>query len=330
MKGKNVIITGGAGFIGTNLTFALLKQNANVSVLALSTDDCSHFPDEVRVVRANINNRSELNGLFGDQQFVFHLAARCDLDGKELSDYATNYEGTVNVIEEMKKEKSLTRFVIYSTQLVVGIFNETRFIDKSEPYRTKTLYGKSKILAEKSTIELCNKYNIPFTIIRPTSVYGPYGKEPYEGFFRMIREGKYFHIGKANNLVSMTYVKNLVDQTLVLSTSEEAKGEIFFGNDFHPYTMREFAETAARYYGRKLWTVPDMIAFPAAYFLGIFKLLGLNVPFYPFRLRNIKANYCYDIQDSVRLGYLPKYDLQSGIYETLDWYEQNLWNKKPR
>jgi nucleoside-diphosphate-sugar epimerase len=138
---------------------------------------------------------------------------------------------------------------------------------------------------------------------------------------------KYFHIGKASNLVSMTYVKNLVDLTILLSTAEQAKDEIFFANDFHPYTMREVADTAAAYYGRKLSTVPNFIAVLIAYSLGIFKLLGFNVPLYPFRLWNIKANYCYDVQKSVRLGYLPKYDLQTGIYETLEWYEHKLWNR---
>jgi nucleoside-diphosphate-sugar epimerase len=190
MKNRNVVVTGGAGFIGTNLAFALLEQNANVSVLVLPRDDCTNFPSEVRILRADINNREELRGLFEGQQYVFHLAARCDLGGKRLADYKTNYEGTVNVIEEIKQDKSLKRFVLYSTQLVVAIFNVTRFIDESEPYRTKTPYGESKIIAEKVTVELCKKYAIPYTIIRPTSVYGPYGKEPYESFFRMIRDGK--------------------------------------------------------------------------------------------------------------------------------------------
>lgn len=322
------VITGGAGFIGTNLALALLERGDTVTVVELPTADCSHLPSEIRVVRADINRPNELVGIFGNQHIVYHLAARTDLDGRSIKEYETNYTGTVNVIEEVMGGGGIKRFVFYSTQLVVGLFNETRFIDESEPYKTTTIYGKSKILGEKSTIELCSKYNIPFTIIRPTAVYGPYGKEPYQSLFKLIREGRYFHIGKGSNLVSMVYVKNLIDLTLLLSSSEQASGGIFFGNDFHPYTMREFADTIARFYRKNLLTVPDFVAYPAAYMLGLIKLLGINVPLYPFRLRNIKANSCYDIHNSVRLGYDPQHDLQSGVFETLEWYEQNVWNKE--
>ena len=322
------VITGGAGFIGTNLAIALLERGDTVTIVELPTADCSHLPPEVRVVRANINRKNELAGIFENQQIVYHLAARTDLDGRHIKEYETNYAGTVNVIEEIRRGGGVKRFVFYSTQLVVGLFNETRFIDESEPYKTTTIYGKSKILGEKSTVDLCTKYSIPFTIIRPTAVYGPYGKEPYQNLFKLIREGRYFHIGKGSNLVSMVYVKNLVELTLLLSGSEEASGGIFFGNDFHPYTMREFADAIAGFYRKNLLTVPNVIAYPAAYLLGLLKLFGLNVPLYPFRLRNIKANSCYDIHNSVRLGYNPRHDLHSGVFETLEWYEQNVWNKK--
>ena len=58
--------------------------------------------------------------------------------------------------------------------------------------------------------------------------------------------------------------------------------------------------------------------------LGAFKLAGFDPPLYPFRLRNIKMSYCYDIQKSVRLGYDPQFGLSQGIRKTLDWYESRL------
>lgn len=322
MKDISVVVTGGCGFIGTNLVFELLKRGADVTVLDLPSADWSHLPAEIKAVRANILDRASLLRAFDGAEIVYHLAARTDLDGRRLSDYRANFEGAENVIEVLKDSETLRKFVLYSTQLVVGLFDETRFIDEGEPYRTKTLYGESKIIAEKTTIGKCGEFNIPYVIVRPTSVYGPWGQSPYRDFFRAIKNGRYFHVGKANNLVSLVYVENLVDLTLLLSVQESANNQIFFGNDFHPYTMREIVEEAARYYKVRVYTIPAFPTTAAAYVLGLFKLLGFDVPLYPSRLRNITANYCYDIQKSVRSGYDPRIGLAEGIRRTLDWYEQ--------
>lgn len=322
LKAKKVLVTGGCGFIGVNLTLDLLKRGAKVVVLDLPTADWSRLPKDVVRVKADILNRQSFSGRLEGIEIVYHLAARTDLDGKDLKDYSVNFDGTKNVILEAQKSGKLQRFVFYSTQLVVGIFNETRFIDESEPYRTKTVYGQSKIEGEKVVKKYCKKYGVPYTTIRPTSVYGPWGGEPYKAFFATIKKGRYFHVGSASNLVSMVYVKNLVDLTVLVSVSRDAQDQIYFGNDFHPYTMRELVDEVARYYKVKIPTVPSVIVTLIAYGLGFFKLLGVPVPLYPFRLKNIKANYCYDVQKSVRLGYNPQYDLRMGVKETLDWYEK--------
>jgi GlcNAc-P-P-Und epimerase len=322
-KSKEVVITGGAGFIGINLVQALIQTGARISVVDLPTADFSPLPDGITIVKQDILEADRFRDILLDADFVFHLAARTNLNGKNIEDYLVNYEGTRQLLSVLRGSRKLSRFVLYSTQLVVGLFNVTRFIDENEPYRTKTLYGESKILAEKLTRNFCTEYKIPYTIIRPTSVYGPYGQEPYRDYFLSIKRGHYFHIGNASNLISMVYVNNLIEQTLFLACNPSAIGQIFFGNDFHPYTMRQYSDTVAQYFKRKLFTIPDPIAIISAYLLGFLKLFGIPVPLYPFRLYNIKANYCYDISNSVRLGFLPPYTLEQGIRKTLEWYTAN-------
>lgn len=322
VQNKNVLVTGSSGFIGTNLVLELVKQEAIVTALDLPDTDWTKLPAGVKQVKADILSKSDLANVLENIEIVYHLAARTDLDGKSKDDYRVNFEGTLNVIEEAAKSKSVSRFVFYSTQLVVGLFNEKRFIDETEPYKTRTFYGESKIEGEKIVIEYCKKMKIPFTIIRPTSVYGPWGETPYKEFFKAIKKRQYFHIGKADNLVSWVYVKNLVDLTLLASTHEAAINEIYFGNDARPYTMREIVNEVANYYKIKIRTIPGMIIIPVAYVFGFFKLFGARVPIYPFRLKNMKMTYCYNIEKSLQLGYRPVYDLESGIKETLDWYEQ--------
>jgi GlcNAc-P-P-Und epimerase len=320
---KKVVVTGGAGFIGINLVRSLLKIGAQISVVDLPTADFSNLPNDISIIKQDILDSEKIRDVLLNADYVFHLAARTDLEGKRIQDYRVNYEGTRQIISILKDNNKLSRFVLYSTQLVVGLFNETRFIDETEPFRTKTIYGKSKILAEEITRDLCTEYKLPYTILRPTSVYGPHGKVPYRDYFLSIRQGHYFHIGKADNLISMVYVKNLIEQTLFLACNPSTIGQIYFGNDLHPYTMRQFSDAAARYFGRRLITIPDPIAFIGAYIMGFFKLFGVPVPLYPFRLNNIKVNYCYDIGNSVQLGFFPPFALDQGIQETLAWYSTN-------
>jgi nucleoside-diphosphate-sugar epimerase len=326
LANKKIVVTGGCGFIGINLVKELLSHKAIVSVLDLPDADWTRMPAEVTVIQANILDKNTLVGVFKNIDIIYHLAARADLDGKTIDDYAVNFEGTGNIIDEIANSKSKSRLVFYSTQLVVGIFNETRFINVDEPYKTKTLYGESKIEGEKVVIRKCKESNIPYAIIRPTSVYGPWGAAPFKEFFQTIKFRRYMHVGKANNLVSMCYVKNLIELTIRASLHDKAIGKIFFGTDYHPYTMREVVDMAATYYGINIYTAPNFIITPVAYIFGVFKLLGVKVPIYPFRLRNIKASYCYDIQNTSEIGYAPQYGLREGIKETLDWYESKNYS----
>lgn len=322
LNNKRVLITGACGFIGPNFIGELIAQGATVTALDLSTADWAKLPQKgVKCIEADILDASSLRGTTKDIDIIYHLAARTDIDGKTIEDYRVNYEGTKNLIDEASKNKNLERFVFYSTQLVVGLFNETRFIDETEPYRTKTAYGESKIEGEKVVKKYCERAKIDYTIIRPTSVYGPWGEAPFRQFFQTIKRHRYFHVGKAGNLVSWVYVKNLIDLTILASLSKQAENQTYFGNDLHPYTMREIVGLVGAYYKFNVPTIPNIVITTVAYALGVLKLLGLNVPIYPFRLRNIKANYCYDMQKSIGIGYRPKYDLKQGIRETLDWYE---------
>jgi nucleoside-diphosphate-sugar epimerase len=321
LSGARVLVTGACGFIGSNLTRELVHRGAVVAGLDLASSDWARLPDGVQRISADLLDSGSLIGTLSTYDVVYHLAARTDLDGRSMGDYALNTEGTANLIAALVAAGGVSRFVHYSTQLVVGLFNESRFIDETEPFRTRTPYGESKIESERIVARLCATHAIDYTIIRPTSVYGPWGAEPYREFFNAVKHGRYVHVGRASNLVSLAYVKNLVDQTLLLSTHPDASNETFFGNDFHPYTMREIVDTAAAYYGIRVRRAPVWLLTVVAYVLGLFKVVGIKVPLYPFRLRNMRMTYCYDIQKSVRLGYDPRYDLSEGIQETLSWYD---------
>jgi nucleoside-diphosphate-sugar epimerase len=321
LRGKKVLVTGGCGFIGMNLTTELLRSGATVSVLDMPDADWERLPQEVVRIRADLLDPSTLTGVLEGVDIVYHLAARTDLDGTSLPDYRVNFEGTANLLAEVSGSSMPQRFVFYSTMLTVGVPDDTRFRDERTPYAADTLYGQSKVEGERVVIDTCRRLGLAYTIIRPTSVYGPWGGAPYDAFFRTIKARRYFHVGKADNLVSWVYVKNLVDLTLTASVAQRAENEIYFGSDLHPYTMREIVDTVAGHYGVRIRTLPTLALIAAAYGFGLLRLLGLSVPIYPARLRNMRANYCFSMQKAVELGHVQRQDLAGGIAETLDWYD---------
>lgn len=321
-RGKRVLVTGGLGFIGSHLSERLAESGAHVTILDLPGADNALEMDlhSFSFIEKDILSPDLFAGTTPTFEYVFHLAARCDLNGKTVEDYKINYLGTLNLLRQLHQSPPLRRFVFYSTQLVAGIFDEMRFIDPSEPYKTKTPYGRSKIAGELVVKKYCSQNTIPWTIIRPTSVYGPRGREPYRDFFRQIAQNRYVHIGKAANLISMAFVDNLVDLTLIAASSTRSVGHTYYGTDFHPYTMREFANEAAKNLGVHIHTIPEFIAWIIAYGLLPFKMLGLPVPLYPFRLKNILSNYCYDIQNATEIGYAPTWNLHDGMKKSILWY----------
>jgi nucleoside-diphosphate-sugar epimerase len=321
-KGIKVLVTGGCGFIGFNLVEDLLSRGAVVSVLDLPESDWDRLPGQVVRIEADILNHRSFEGKLKDFDIIYHLAARTDLEGKAIEDYNVNYVGTLNLLKEVNIKK-LKRFVFYSTILVNGIFDSDSYILESDPYRTNTFYGESKVLGETMVIDFCKNNGIDYTIIRPASIYGPWGESPYDEFFKTIKKGKYFHVGKATNSVSWCYVKNLTNFTIVASSSNRAINEVFYGSDMEPYTMRDIVDNVAMYYGVKIHTIPHSILFSAAHILGLLKNVGISVPIYPSRLKNIMATYRYSMKKSAILGYKQKYSLRQGIKETLEWYEKN-------
>lgn len=323
IQGVRVLVSGACGFIGTNLVEALVDAGAEVVAIDLPSADWNRMPAGVECLPVDLMDRLALETALASTApctIVYHLAARTDLDGRKLADYALNTTGTANLIRATATT-GVCRFVHYSTQLVAGLFDEKRMISESEPYRTTTVYGDSKVESERVVQRACADAKTEWTIIRPTSVYGPWGRSPYQEFFAQIRSGRYLHVGRADNEVSLVHVQNLVDLTVLLSVHPSAAGEVFFGNDRHPYQMREVVDTAAAFYGRRVRSAPAWIFVLLAYALAPLKSLGLRVPLYPFRLRNIRMTYTYDVSKSLRLGYDPQLGLADGIALTLSWYD---------
>lgn len=312
-----ILVTGGSGFIGTNLVGTLLKQGhvvINIDVVP------PRDPSQSGVWRpVDITCRDALiKQVVGfSPEFCFHLAARTDLLGKTLADYSANIEGVRNVIDALKSCPSVRYTVFASSMLVCRIgYNPSTCLD----YCPSTVYGQSKVIGEKMVREIGDAH-FPWTIVRPTSIWGPWFASPYRDFFTMVERHFYFHPG--NVLVQRNYgfVFNTINQLVSLMGSDLMYFKTSYLADPDPINLKKWADAISmEFHGVKVHRLP----------LPIFKLLALigdglaalgvnKFPMTSFRLNNMLTPALYSVNELSEVSGPPQYSVEEGVKITCQW-----------
>ena len=213
-----ILVTGGSGFIGTNLIEVLMKQNTEL----LSIDIAEPKLKEHRALwrQVDIREKDALMTVVKDFQpeYVIHLAARTDLNGKTLQDYDANMLGVTNLLDALEQVENLKRVVFASSMYVC----EPGYMPKDfDDYAPHTLYGESKVETERRIKERNPEYT--WSIIRPTSIWGPWFGEPYNKFFHIVLNHMYFHMGKRACRKTYGYVDNAIYQIMSILESDTEK-----------------------------------------------------------------------------------------------------------
>lgn len=318
-----ILVTGGSGFIGTNLMEFYLKRGEEVLNLDIAAPrNSEHIPYWCEV---NILDKDKLiNEIQAfSPTYIFHMAARTDIDGKNLEDYATNIQGIENVIAAISGLQSIQRIIFASSRLVCKI----AYQPKGEfDYCPTTKYGESKVLGEKI---VRNSKNIPspWVIVRPTSIWGPWFDVPYKNFFNTIAKGCYFHPIGYDVYKSFGFVGNIIFQlnNLLTASIEKVNGKTFYLADYTPVNVKDMADRIQKTIGAKrIKTVPVFLLRLLAVAGDLLKCFGrVSPPLTSFRLNNLLTDMIYDLTPIKNItGELP-YCLDEGIKATVDWMRNN-------
>lgn len=319
MINKKFLITGGSGFIGTNLIDYLLLQNMEILNIDIkSPKKKAHLEYWVNL---DINNKNLLSTEVKkfNPDFIFHLAARTDLNGKSLEDYKTNYKGVENIITSAKGLNNLNVIVFASSRLVCKI----GYVPSGDnDYIPTTYYGESKVLAEKIIKKSSTSMKYNWIIVRPTSIWGPWFSTPYYDFFLTIYKGRYFHPSRQKILKSFGFVGNTVFQLFKISeNSKILNRKVIYLCDNEPIILNEMANQIGKVFKKnKIYTIPFFVLKIAAYVGDFIKILGYkNPPLTTFRLRNISQNMIYDNRPLKNIYPKLPYTLNDGINLTCKW-----------
>ena len=316
-----ILVTGSNGFIGRWVARRL--NDEGFEVIGLDTAK----PTTGQGVKTNygcdILDAKHLRAILMEckPDSVIHLAARTDLnETRDISGYAANIDGVRNLVDAVRQTPSIRRVIYTSSQLVCKVGHVP---GKMDEYCPNTLYGQSKTLTERIVREL-DGGGVEWSLVRPTSVWGPGMSPHYQRMLALIKDGRFFHCGHGKLLKSYSYAGNIAHQYFKLLTapSEIVNRQTFYLADYEPLSLRDYANDLARELGAKpIPTVPVFVARALGVvgdFLGLIR--GPGFPFNSFRLNNILTEYVFDLTPTQRVcGDLP-FTYQQGVQETAAWY----------
>ncbi|MFC2135024.1 NAD-dependent epimerase/dehydratase family protein [Bacteroidota bacterium] len=315
ITGKKILVTGGLGFVGHNLVKELLKYKCKIILV----DDCSNgkesilkeHRDEIEFYKFSVTETEKLYPFLDSVNYVFHLACvQISRSSSEpLIDMEVNAGSTLKILEYYRKNRSanLERFLYTSTASIYGTARSLP-ISESDPVNILSHYAATKYLAENYVNIYNLMYDIPTVVVRYSNVYG-FGQSPNNHYCGVL--GKFINnflineplyvFGDGEQTRDYTFVTDAVKATILAAVHPRAYGEIF--------NIGTSVETSVN----KL--------------INILKQIdpGLKAETLPERdIDNVRRRSVDISKIHKRLGWLPEINIESGIKQTLTWYENFL------
>lgn len=300
---SRILITGGAGFIGSNLADALIDRNEIVVVDDLSMGAVDNLPksDRLHFIKHSITDDSFMEKLLVDWNFdyIFLLAAVAsvaDTIERPLETHFINQDANLTVLETIRKNELNPKRVLFSSS--AAVYGNDLNLPKKENSRIEPLspYAVDKFATERFIIDYGKLYNIKTVATRFFNVYGPKQNpnSPYSGVLSLIsaaaKKNKRFKIfGDGKQTRDFVFIEDVISALLILSTNEKALHQVFnvaTGSQTELIQVIEIFES----------------------------IIGNNIQIEeaPARVGDIRYSYA-SIERLVRLGYKPKYKIGEGL-----------------
>jgi len=260
-NGKKVLVTGGAGFVGSNLVDRLVHEKADVTVLDnLFTGQKENIMslDKIKFIEGSVTDKQLVNDLVKESDFVFHLAVRnIIVSTKEPElDFEVNSRGTFNILVAAKTH-GIERIVYSSSASIYGNprylpINEWDYVNILNPYAAGKLTGENYCFAYGES------FKVPVSVVRYSNVYGirQNPSNPYCGvvskYFESALNGDPIQIhGDGEQTRDFTYVSDAVDATIMAGLSPKAEGQVFNVGSGKETTINYLARTINHFCGNR-------------------------------------------------------------------------------
>lgn len=268
IKAKRVLITGGLGFIGSNLAHKCLELGAKVTIYDCldpksggNMQNISSIRDDVQIVLNDIRNFEGVCAAVLNQDVLFNCAAYTSHPGamrEPLVDIDVNCKGIINILEAARRFNPTIKIVHIGTSTQIGKM-QLDVVDELHPEFPVDIYSANKSASEKYVLIYGSAYNMRTTVVRLANTYGPRSniKSPDFGFVNyfigLALQNKEITIyGKGNQLRNFSYVEDSVNALILASLSDNTNRQVFFSVSDHQHTVSEVATKIVEVIGGKL------------------------------------------------------------------------------
>ncbi len=314
-KSKKVLVTGGAGFIGSHLCERLLELGYKVKVFIRYNSrnswgwlEESPYKDKMQIMAGDVRNFDSVKAAVKDTQIVFHLAALVGIPYSYCSPDSyveTNIRGTVNILQAAR-ELGVKKVIHTSTSEIYGTA-KTIPIDEQHPINPQSPYAASKIAADLMALSFYRCFDLPVTIVRPFNTYGPRqsARAIIPTIITQILSGKkIIKLGTLRPTRDFTYVKDIVNGFIKAADNPNSTSEIInLGSNFE-ISVEALLKLISGIMETKVKVISDME-----------------------RKRPSKSEVLRLWADNKKaqrmLNWKPQYSLEEGLKETIDWFKRS-------
>ena len=317
-KAKRVLVTGGLGFIGSNLTIRLVELGARVTIvdnmmprLGGNLSNVKQIADHIHINFSDVRDSHSMDYLVKDQEFIFHLAGQVnhvDSIRNPIQDLDINCRGTLVLLESCRQYNRDVKIIFAGTRGEYGSSVKLP-VAEDHPTNPKGIYAVTNLTAEKMILVYDNVHKIPGACLRITNTYGPRHQMAHDEygvlnwFIRKAIDGEIVPVfGDGRILRDFLYVDDLVDCFLQVAACDRAYGEVFNVGSGIPISFIELAKKIVQIAGK------GKVAF---------------TEFTQERKEVEPGDYYTDISKIKQIvGWEPKTDLEQGLRRTIEFYRK--------
>ena len=320
MNGKKVLISGGLGFIGSNLAARLVGDGAQVTIIDSMIPEYGgnmrnihEISDKITVNFSDVRDPFSINQLISEQDYLFNLAGQTShLDSMEepFTDLDINAKAQLSILEACRKNNPDIRIIFASTRQIYG---KPRYlpVDEKHPCHPVDVNGINKMAGEWYHILYHDVYGIPTSVLRLTNTYGPRmrikdARQTFLGIWiRNLLEKKPIQVyGNGLQRRDYNYVDDVVDALLIAATRPEARGKIYNLGAPEPLSLEDTARLMCKLSEGASY---EKIPFPE-------ERKAIDVGDFVCDYKAFQSTFDWN----------PKVNFQEGISKSIDYYRKNL------
>ena len=318
-KGRRVLVTGGLGFIGSNLSARLVELGANVTIvdnmmprLGGNLFNVKDLVDRIHINFSDVRDAHSMDYLVTGQEIIFHLAGQVnhvDSIRNPIQDLDINCRGTLVLLESCRKHNREVKIVFAGTRGEYGS-SVTLPVGEDHPTNPKGIYAVTNLSAEKMVLVYDDVHKIRGACLRITNTYGPRHQMAHDEygvlnwFIRKAIDGEALPVfGDGRILRDFLYVDDLVDCFLEVSACHQACGEVFNVGTGIPTNFIDLAKLIVKITGTGKATFTEFTqerkeVEPGDYYTNIAKIKRI-------------------------VGWEPKTGLEEGLRKTIEFYREH-------